>query len=181
MGKGIAASLLMAMVMSFLFEWGKKSTSPAVVLRKLNQRLTQTWDQSQSSFLTMFYGVYDEATGLLTYANAGHPAGLLLRRGGLLEELEGTGLPVGIFDEQDWTEGQVTLQAGDRLMLCSDGLLEAKDPEGREYGVEGAVASLRSLVGRPLDSVLREVKEKVTEHAHGTLSDDLSLLLLEVS
>lgn len=181
MGKGISASLLMALVMGFMFEWGKKSPSPAFVLRKLNQRLTQNWDQQQTSFLTMFYAVFDEETGRLSYANAGHPPGLLLRQDGQVEELGGTGLPVGVLDDSDWQELETELRSGDRLILCSDGLIEAMDAEGVQFGMDRLGALLRQTRRDSLESALSRLEESVRAHTRGKLNDDLAILMMERS
>ncbi|MBT9588994.1 serine/threonine-protein phosphatase [bacterium] len=180
MGKGISASLLMALVMGFMFEWGKKSPSPSFVLRKLNQRLTQ-WNQQQSTFVTMFYAVYDEEEERLYYANAGHPAALLLRLDGSVEHLEGTGLPLGVLDESEWEERQVPLTSGERLIMYSDGLLEARNREGVDFGMERLAQHLRQSQSLPLDAALEEIEAQVRLHCHGKLSDDLAILMMERS
>ena len=180
MGKGISASLLMALVMGFMFEWGKKSPSPAFVLRKLNQRLTQ-WNQQQSTFVTMFYAVYDEEEERLYYANAGHPAGLLLRLDGSIEYLEGTGLPLGVLDETVWEERQTSLGSGERLIMYSDGLLEARNRQGEDFGMERLAHHLQSTQSLPLDAALEGIEAQVRLFCHGKLSDDLALLMMERS
>lgn len=178
MGKGIAASLLMALIMGFMFEWGKKSPSPAFVLRKLNQRLTQ-WNQQQGSFVTMVYAVYDEEEQRLHYANAGHPPALLLRQNGDIEQLEGTGLPLGVLDSSEWEEAEVALSEGDRLILYSDGLLEARDHQGREFEMDALVLLLRLTQRMPLDDALQHIENQVRRHCNGKLSDDLAILMME--
>lgn len=180
MGKGISASLLMALVMGFMFEWGKKSPSPAFVLRKLNQRLIQ-WNQEQSTFVTMFYAVYDEEEGRLHFANAGHPAGLLLRGDGRVEELEGTGIPLGVMDDSEWGENQTSIAPGERLLMYSDGVLEARDESGEDYGMERLTASLRATQKLPLEKALERVESDVRRFCQGRLSDDLAILMMERS
>lgn len=178
MGKGISASLLMALVMGFMFEWGKKSPSPSFVLRKLNQRLMQ-WNQQQSTFVTMFYAVYDEEEKRLYYANAGHPAGLLLRADGSVEHLEGTGIPLGVLDESEWGENQTPIGEGERLLMYSDGLLEARDQEGEDYGMERLTRSLQATQGLSLEQALEQIESDVRRFCQGRLSDDLAILVME--
>ncbi len=180
MGKGISASLLMALVMGFMFEWGKKSPSPSFVLRKLNQRLIQ-WNQEQSTFVTMFYAVYDEEEGRLHFANAGHPAGLLLRGDGSVDELEGTGIPLGVMDDSEWGENQTSIAPGERLLMYSDGLLEARNENGEDYGMERLTASLRATQKLPLEKALERVESDVRRFCQGRLSDDLAILVMERS
>jgi len=178
MGKGISASLLMALVMGFMFEWGKKSPSPSFVLKKLNQRLIQ-WNQQQSTFVTMFYAVYDEEEERLYFANAGHPAGLLLRTDGSVEHLEGTGLPLGVLEESEWGESQTPIAAGERLLMYSDGLLEARNSEREDYGMDRLAASLRGTQSLTLERALEQVESDVRRFCQGKLSDDLAILMME--
>lgn len=180
MGKGISASLLMALVMGFMFEWGKKSPSPAFVLRKLNGRLTQ-WNQQQTTFVTLFYAVYDEQEETLFYANAGHPAALLLRLDGSIDPLEGTGLPLGVLEDSEWEERQTRLKSGERLLMYSDGLLEARNRQGEDFGLERLSQSLLNTQSLPLDGALEEIEAQVRQHCHGKLSDDLAILMMERS
>lgn len=180
MGKGISASLLMALVMGFMFEWGKKSPSPAFVLRKLNQRLMQ-WNPQQASFVTLFYAVYDEEAQKLSYANAGHPAGLLLRADGQLEELGGTGMPLGVLEENQWNERELNLGSGDRLLLYSDGILEARSPEGEDFGNARLERTWHQLGKLPLEEALTLLEERVKGFCQGKLGDDLALLVMERS
>ena len=170
--------LLMALVMGFMFEWGKKSPSPSFVLRKLNQRLMQ-WNQQQSTFVTMFYAVYDEEEKRLYYANAGHPAGLLLRADGSVEHLEGTGIPLGVLDESEWGENQTPIGEGERLLMYSDGLLEARDQEGEDYGMERLTRSLQATQGLSLEQALEQIESDVRRFCQGRLSDDLAILVME--
>lgn len=178
MGKGISASLLMALVMGFMFEWGKKSPSPSFVLRKLNQRLMQ-WNQQQSTFVTMFYAVYDEEEERLYFANAGHPPALLLRADGQVEELEGTGIPLGVLDDSEWGERQTALAQGERLLMYSDGMLEARNEHGEDYGMERLMASLRSTQRLGLERALERVESDVRQFCQGRLGDDLAILVME--
>lgn len=178
MGKGIAASLLMALVMGFMFEWGKKSPSPSFVLRKLNQRLIQ-WNQGQSTFVTMFYAVYDEEEERLYFANAGHPAGLLLRADGSMKSLEGTGIPLGVMEDSEWGEEQTSIASGERLLIYSDGLLEARSPSGEDYGMERLEASFQGTHKVALEQALEKVEADVRQFCQGRLSDDLAILMME--
>jgi hypothetical protein len=178
MGKGIAASLLMALVMGFMFEWGKKSPSPSFVLRKLNQRLIQ-WNQGQSTFVTMFYAVYDEEEERLYFANAGHPAGLLLRRDGSIKTLEGTGIPLGVMEDSEWGEEQTSIASGERLLMYSDGLLEARGPNGEDYGMERLEASFQGTQELALEGALEKVEADVRRFCQGRLGDDLAILMME--
>ncbi len=180
MGKGISASLLMALVMGFMFEWGKKSPSPSFVLRKLNQRLMQ-WNPQQSSFVTLFYAVYDEEAGSLTYANAGHPPALLLRQDGSVQPLEGTGIPLGVMDDSQWEERALCMQSGERLLLYSDGILEARDQSGEDFGSLRLEQLWKGVGQLPLEAALDGLEERLKDYCQGKPGDDLALLVMERS
>ncbi len=180
MGKGLSASMLMAILMGFFFEWGKRSPSPAAVLNKLNRRLLRLWSEDTTWFATLFYGVYDEEQSLLTFASAGHHAGLLLRASGEVEPLVAEGLPVGIFEDSDWTESRLPLAEGDRVLLYTDGLVEARSPAGDLFGVERLIALLEREYSCSAEDLLQRLEQAVTGYSAGPLADDLAILLLEV-
>ncbi len=180
MGKGISASMLMAILMGFFFEWGKRSPSPAVVLNKLNRRLLRLWAEDTTWFATLFYGVFDEETSVLTFASGGHHAGLLLRASGEIEQLVGDGLPVGIFEDSTWSETQVVLAEGDRVVLFTDGLVEARSPSGELFGTDRLLALLEREYSCSAEGLLERLEGAVMGYSGGTLADDLAILLLEV-
>jgi len=180
MGKGLSASMLMAIVMGFFFEWGKRSPSPAAVLNKLNRRLLRLWSEDTTWFATLFYGVFDEEKSLLTFASAGHHAGLLLRSSGEVEPLVAEGLPVGIFEDSEWTESCLPLAEGDRVLLYTDGLVEARSPAGDLFGTDRLIGLLEREYSCSAEELLSRLEQAVTSYSAGPLADDLAILLLEV-
>jgi len=182
MGKGISASLLMALVMGFMFEWGKKSPSPQFVLRKLNHRLIKLWEGSDSSqFITMIYAVFDEETMTLTYSGAGHHNGVILRAGGAVEMIQAEGLPLGVLDDIDFPEGQIQLAAGDRVVFYTDGISEARRKGDDDlFGLERLTRVLQQHRQGELSRVLAEIERAVLEHTQGDYSDDMAVLIAEV-
>lgn len=182
MGKGISASLLMALVMGFMFEWGKKSPSPQFVLKKLNHRLIKLWEGSDSSqFITMIYAVFDEETMTLTYSGAGHHNGVILRAGGAVEMVQAEGLPLGVLDDVDFPEGQVQLGVGDRVVFYTDGISEARRKgDDDQFGLERLTRVLLDHRGAEVKRVLAEIERAVLEHTQGDYSDDMAVLIAEV-
>lgn len=182
MGKGISASLLMALVMGFMFEWGKKSPSPGFVLRKLNHRLIKLWEGSDSSqFITMIYAVFDEESMTLTYSGAGHHNGIILRAGAAVEMIQTEGLPLGVMDDIDFPEGQIQLATGDRVVFYTDGISEARRKGDDDlYGLERLLRVLQQYRQAELPRVLEEIERSVLEHTQGDYSDDMAVLMAEV-
>src|SRR5207253_1399684 len=133
MGKGISASLVMAMVLGFFYEWGKQSFSPSFILGKLNERLISVWGEDAPSFATLFYSIYDEESGELRFSCGGHHGALWLKQDGTVELLKNDGIPLGVFEAYEWEESVVTLSAGDRVVVFTDGVSEARNAGGDIY------------------------------------------------
>jgi len=181
MGKGIAASLLMAIVMGFMFEWGKKSSSPAFILKKLNSRLRKLWAGGghETPFITVFYAVYDEELREVTYSAAGHQGALLVHTDGSSTNLITDGIPVGVFDDADYQEASCRLEPGERVFLFTDGVTEARDGNGELFGMERLQEVLRLNLGRTLEENLESIKEGIARHTEGKAGDDVAVLAME--
>ena len=98
-------------------------------------------------FVTLFHGVLDLATGMLRYCNAGHNPPYLLRAGGGRSSLKATGIPLGIEDEAGYRCAEIVLDPGDTLFLFSDGITEAFDAAGNEFGTARLEAALEAARG----------------------------------
>lgn len=177
MGKGISASLMMSMVMSFVHEWGKRSTNPAEVCGRLNRRLTRLWDGKKGWFLTIFYAIFDEESGLLSYCSAGQQGGFLLPVDSPPVQLTECDPPVGVLEAFEFERHEVTLRPGDRLVLFTDGVSEARSPAGELFGVERVSAILLSL---PASASGRELvdrlEQEVLAFTGGIYTDDTAIL-----
>jgi len=183
MGKGIPASMVMAIVMGFFYEWGKQSFSPADILKRLNERLYSLWKSDDAWFVTMFYAIYDEESRELVFSSGGHQAALLVpaEEGRPIEHLKTEGLPVGIFDETEWEEKRVSLNKGDRLVVFTDGVNEARNPEGEIFTTnrleEVLLASRRLAPAEVARTVAQRVRDWV---ASDDLGDDVAILVMEI-
>lgn len=184
MGKGIPASMVMAIVMGFFYEWGKQSFSPAFILERLNERLYSLWTDEESWFVTMFYAIYDEETHEFVYSSGGHQAALLIHADPErpIDRLKVDNLPIGIFEEMVWEEKRVTLEAGDRVVVFTDGVNEARNPAGEIFTMERLEDTLRKNLHLSPGEIARAVVKKVREFAGGeqSLTDDLAILVMEV-
>ena len=108
-------------------------------------------------FLTLFFGLFEPDSGLLTYVSAGHNPALLLRGSGEMEHLNSTGVPVGMFPDASWREVSVTLEPGDLLCVYTDGLTEAVDAAEEEFGL----GRLSTLIGKGRGLPLKELCDRV--------------------
>lgn len=182
MGKGVPASMVMSVVMSFFFEWGKKSSSPSQILSMLDGRLLGLWNGDNTRFTTLFYCIFNEEDGTLTYAAGGHDTALVIRGSdGSVSELRSEGMPVGAFEGSSWEDLSIHLDSGDRVVLFSDGLTEARGKDGKFMGLE-TVKKLLNENSRKSNNELMTLLQDAVERWNGApvFSDDLAILIMEV-
>ena len=131
-GHGVPAAMGTGML-KILFEHSSAEISdPAAVLQQINQRFhAVTLD---GDFATMFMGVIDRRAGCLVYASAGHEIGYVLHQDGHIDDLDATGLLLGVDPDENCEEAQFNIDAGDTIVLLTDGLVEAMSPEGNILG-----------------------------------------------
>ena len=187
-GKGVPASLLMAICQTNLRHFVHKSSQPSVILKNLNQQLEQRIRQDM--FITLFFAIVDTKNKKITYSRAGHEPGLILKattddkNGSRVEELRGGGMAVGmvpceIFDEMI-EDHETNFENGDCLFLYTDGVTEATNDEGTEFGIknlENFVTTNSSLspkkINRKLISKLDSFSSTQFER------DDITLLTIK--
>jgi sigma-B regulation protein RsbU (phosphoserine phosphatase) len=182
-GKGIPAALLMASLQASLR--GQAISGPkslAELMANVNRLL---YDASpRSHFATLFYGSYHPATRCLSYVNAGHNAPMLVRRNGQGPEvirLDGHGLGAGLTRAAHYTECSRQLQPGDMLVAFTDGISEAMDAAGLEWGEDGLAAVLPAFTGQSVHQILDSVLQAAQAHASGAPQhDDMTLVVLSV-
>jgi len=152
---------------------------PAEVIEILN---SETGLTPVTDFFTFFYGVLNHRTRELVYSRAGHLPPLLLHADGSSEFLTEGGMPVGVEENIRWQEGRRFLQAGDRLVVYSDGVVDVRDGNRKAIGVEGLQRFLEEQQGGELGRVLQKVEEFAMQHGEDQpFPDDFSLLALQVS
>jgi serine phosphatase RsbU (regulator of sigma subunit) len=178
--KGMPAALFMALTRSLLLAEARRADSPRDVLHKVNDMLLQMGGGEM--FVTMFYGVVDADSRLLTYVRAGHDQPFLLRDGAATT-LDGDGMVLGLFpaEELALAEAEVSLAPGDRVVLYSDGLTDVLTPEGESYDRERLRATVLRHAGQPADAFCDAVFAELASFQRGALPyDDMTLLLVSV-
>jgi serine phosphatase RsbU (regulator of sigma subunit)/anti-sigma regulatory factor (Ser/Thr protein kinase) len=142
--KGVPAALVMATTRSILRSAAQEELSPGKVLERANDLLFP--DIPPRMFVTCFYAVLDPRSGHLHYANAGHD--LPYRwHAGEVAELRATGMPLGLMPGMQYEEKEVTLAHGESVLLYSDGLVEAHNPEREMFGFPRLIALLSAYQG----------------------------------
>jgi phosphoserine phosphatase RsbU/P len=177
-GKGLPAALLMSNLLASLRAFAASERSPRDVVTSVNRALCRQKDLRR--FVTLFYALYDSATRVLTYTNAGHNPPLVLRRAGSCERLAIGGTVTGIFDEGTFEEGRVTLEPGDRLVLYTDGITEARSAGGDEFEDEGLLKTLERCRGLDAQSMVDAVFNDVGTFAGGRLQDDATAVVAAI-
>jgi phosphoserine phosphatase RsbU/P len=174
-GKGLGAALLTTMLQGALSGMTTGS-DPVLVFNHINRFLCQHAEVGR--YATMFFGILDR-DGQLVFINAGHPSPLILR-GGEVSELYAEGsFPVGLIPEANFTAATVNLQPSDTLILFSDGVTEAMDPDEELFGVARLQAVLSGQHDVPLEQLQKNILDSVQTFTRGaSQTDDITVLLL---
>jgi phosphoserine phosphatase RsbU/P len=185
-GKGISAALLMATLQSALHAQfydthsnsGASSEWPAhtaEVVSRLNRQIYASTPREK--YVTLFYGVYDGASGRLTYTNAGHLPPVIFRRGSMLR-LEGGGTVVGLFPSARYEQVEVQIEQGDMLLAFTDGMTEPENSYGEEFGEDRLLDVARRALGSPPEVLMDEIYRSVSDWTGSPeLQDDMTLVV----
>jgi sigma-B regulation protein RsbU (phosphoserine phosphatase) len=177
-GKGVAASLLMAHLQAaFRAQPGTDEPLTELVAR-VNRQLMDA--SIPTHYATLVCGRASR-DGRIELVNAGHCLPLLVRADGV-EAIPSTGLPVGLYADRPYGAARIELAAGDALVLYTDGLSEARRPDGAEYGQEGIERHLRRGRGHTARQLVHALRSDLAEFlGDGSRSDDLTILALQRS
>jgi sigma-B regulation protein RsbU (phosphoserine phosphatase) len=175
--KGVAAAMYMAMTRSLVRASAGAHASPAAALEEVNQRLSA--HSSSDMFVTLFYGVLDADGRTLTYANAGQNPPLLRRASGELEKLLPTGPALNIFREPLISDRVLTLAPGDVLVVYTDGVTDALDPQGKDYGVTRLTEAVTSAPRSTATHLLEHISNDLAAFTLGTPPfDDITFFVI---
>lgn len=176
-GKGSPAALLMALLLAILRTLVDEKLEPAELVTRLNVQVCR--HAPSSRFITLFYSVYQPATGELTYVSAGHMPPLILRRDGRVDRLSDGGIALGMFDGSTYVTGQTVIQQDELIAIYSDGITEAESPAGVPFDEIGLETALKTNRRSSLSAIGAAVERAVEQHTDARrFSDDLTILLL---
>jgi FixJ family two-component response regulator len=178
-GKGMPAALLMSNVQAAVKAFASADVEPARMCEKVNRVVCS--NTAEDRFITFFYCVLDSGSKRLAYANAGHNAPIVAREDGTALRLEEGGSVLGPFPEWSFTQGEVELKSGDRVLLFTDGITEVRDSRGEEFSEERLISLL--IENRELDAYALQaaVMTSVAEFSGGDFQDDATLIVLAVN
>jgi len=178
-GKGLPAALLMSNFQAALKTLAAETFSPAEVSKRLNWQLYSNIPLHK--FVTAFYAVLDIKTSVLTFTNSGHNPPLLVKANGDCCPLEIGGSVLGGFPDAEFSETEVQLNEGDRLLIFTDGLTEAVDESGEQFGEERLIELLRLHRESSVEELKEIVFEAVGDFCGNTFEDDVALMLVSVA
>ena len=175
-GKGIAAALLMANLQANLrSQCAIALAQPQRFLQSVNQLFYE--NSEDGAYATLFFAEYDDHERRLRYANCGHWPALLLRNDNTLERLNSTSTVLGLFKEWDCSIGDLQLFPGDTLTLYTDGVSEALNGRGEEFGEQRLAEALRQHVKLPSQALLTSVVDEVQQLSAHEQQDDITLIV----
>jgi len=176
-GKGVPAAILMSHLQATLRAYCDGSRPIAEMMHHVNQRVSAS--ATGGRFITMFYAELDAQAGRLRFSNAGHNYPLLRRADGSIEELEAGGLILGLFPDVTYEMGDVPFGPGDALLLVSDGISEANDTRGDQFGDERLAALWKGLGDRSAaDAIARIYEEVIRFRGSAAQSDDMTAVVI---
>ncbi len=179
-GKGLGPGLLMASLQATLEAWTERELSTADLAFQLSKVLARHTDGRR--FVTAFLALLDPATGELTYTNAGHNPALYFHLDGSFETLDAQGLPLAMLPGQPYGERILALQPGDLLVMYTDGITEASDPQDEEFGTEALTSVLLPKRHEPLMALDAALLGELDQFTRGApYLDDRTLLMLRRS
>ena len=175
-GKGISGALLMANLQANLrSQYAVANRDLAQLLSSVNRLFFKNTESSH--YATMFFGLYEDATRRLRYANCGHNPPLLLRADSGIERLHSTVTVLGLFEQWDCVVAEVQLGPGDILAIYTDGITEAANQAEEEFGEERLLQVLQANNGHPASAMMQKVLASVQEFSPGEQADDLTLIV----
>jgi phosphoserine phosphatase RsbU/P len=177
-GKGTAAALLMSSLHAAVHAQASSHSCLADTIGAVNHYLAENIPANR--FVTLFYAELEPKSGGLAFLNAGHNPPMIVHAGGTMEQLASGGLPLGILTNAEFREGRTQLHPGDVLVVYSDGVSEAVNPNGEEFGP----TRLYEVVSRNLDSSAAGIRDRIeaalTKFCQGTpAADDITLVIVK--
>jgi serine phosphatase RsbU (regulator of sigma subunit) len=177
-GKGVAAGMWFTHLAGLLQSCGRPDFLPSTIASEINRHLCYL--QPVAPFVTAFISQMDCDQGMLTYCNAGHFPPILLRHNHEVRLLETGGPLLGALKDAEFQSGELLLEPGDTLVVYSDGIVECRNPEGEEFGLDRLTAALPQARQQWAQGTLMMLLAAVQEFSDGfPMGDDMSLTVIQ--
>ena len=178
-GKGMPAALLMSNLQAAFRGFASPSLSPEDLCDKLNSLICR--NIAADRFITFFYAQLDGSTQLLRYTNAGHNLPIVAHKDGTHDRLTEGGGVLGVFPTQTFETGSYQLASGDRVILFTDGVTEACNPENEEFGETRLLQLVREKRDLSTDHLQKEIFSAAGEFCGGHWQDDATIIVIAVA
>jgi sigma-B regulation protein RsbU (phosphoserine phosphatase) len=178
-GKGMPAALLMSNLQAAVRGLSSATFAPDLLCSRLNSLMYR--NTASDRFITFFYAQLDGPGRRLAYVNAGHNAPFVMHSDGTHERLREGGTVLGVFDTQNYDLGLAQLRAGDRVLLFTDGITEARNAADEEFGEARLLELLNGHRASTADALQAKILEVVAEFSGHHWQDDATLLVLAVA
>ncbi len=178
-GKGVPAAIFMAVSRTLIRAIGMQGNKPSDCIHRANELLCA--ESVDSMFVTVFYAIYNLKTGELNYCNAGHNSPYILKANGAVEVMPmSTNCMVGAINGLDFAESQMQLEAGDTLIMYTDGVNEAFSPAFEEFGDARLETSIGQQQGKDCRALVEGILGSVKEFAaEAPQSDDITIMAIK--
>jgi phosphoserine phosphatase RsbU/P len=175
-GKGIPAALLMSNLQAAVRAFASDAVEPVDLCHQVNRILCG--HIAEGRFISFFYCVLDADLGLLTYSNAGHYPPLLVRSNGAVDRLGAGGAVLGVFPDGEYEQGTVAIGPGDRLVMFTDGMTEARNTEDEEFGEERLTELAVAHRACSAPALQARLSDAVAAFTGGRFQDDATLIVM---
>jgi phosphoserine phosphatase RsbU/P len=177
-GKGIPAALIMASFRASLIAEIRNNYAIRTICKKVNALLYESLERE--NYVTAFYGVLDSKNDIFTFSNCGHNQPILLHKDNRVELLQEGGVALGVIPEADYEERPILLHSGDVLLMYTDGVTEAENSDGRQFGNDRLIEAMKECRNRSAREIFQTIYDKVrvfasTDHVF----DDLTMVVVK--
>jgi sigma-B regulation protein RsbU (phosphoserine phosphatase) len=178
-GKGLPAALLMSNLQAAVRAFAQETAAPSSICGSVNRLLCR--NMAAGRFATFCYARVDAPGRRIVYANAGHNPPLLIRTDGTIERLTEGGMVLGVFPDNAYDQGEFPLRGGDRLLFYTDGITEARDDAGDEYGEEKLASAALAVRKEPPEAMKDALMADVNGFTGGKFEDDATLIVVGIA
>jgi sigma-B regulation protein RsbU (phosphoserine phosphatase) len=178
-GKGLPAALLMSNLQAAVRAFALDAAAPSAICASVNRLLCR--NMASGRFATFCYARVDGAARRVLYSNAGHNPPIVIRTDGSSTTLTKGGMVLGVFPENTYEQAEVPISPGDRLVFYTDGITEARNPAGEEYGEERLLDAALAVRTQSAEAIKTALIEHVNLFTGGQFEDDATLIVVAIA